>query len=80
MDITCPNTIRVKDDFKQCLAELPEANVSESTDSDDFQEGYILIHGSDVLSSPVPDSIKVFVYHQWAVDMQGRVYLLNELG
>ncbi len=80
MDISCPDPIRAKNDFKQCLKELPEAGVTDSTDINEFREGYIKIHEMDVHETSVPDSIKVFIYHQWAVDSQGQIYLMGQLG
>lgn len=80
MDVTCPDPIRVKNDFKQCLTDLPEAGVNVSTDINEFREGYIILHEMDVRDTSAPKAIKVFVFHRWAVDMQGQVYLLNILG
>ena len=80
MDISCPNPIRVKKDFMSSLTELPEAKVDTSTDINDFREGYIKIHEMGFHDSPIPDSIKVFIYNYWAVDMQGQVYLMGVLG
>ena len=80
MDVTCPDPIHVKNDFKLCLKDLPEANVNDSTDINEFREGYIKLHEMNVHETSVPDSIKAFIYHQWAVDMQGQIYLLNQPG
>ena len=56
------------------------SSVNQNTNIDEIKKGYIEIGGSDILSNPTRKSIEVFIYHQWAVDKDGNLYLLEQLG
>ena len=68
MNIKCQQTIFTKNDFKNCLMKFSWSSVSQNTSIEEIKEGYIEIGG------------KVFIYHQWAVDKDGNLYLLGQLG
>ena len=80
MSEKCGQTIITKNDFKSCLIDFTWSLVSQNTSTDEIKDGYIEIGGSEVLKSPTTKSIKVFIYHQWAVDKDGNLYLLGQLG
>jgi hypothetical protein len=64
----------------QCLSGFSWANVGAAINNSEIKEGYIEIGGRVVFDAPGTGRIKVFVYHQWAVDKEGNLYLRNELG
>jgi hypothetical protein len=80
MSNKCGQSIITKNDFKSCLINFSWSSVNQNTSTDEIKDGYIEIGGSEVLKNPTTKSIKVFIYHQWAVDRDGNLYLLGQLG
>ncbi len=80
MSEKCGQTILSKNEFKSCLMPFSWASVNQNTSVEEIKEGYIEIGGVEILKSPTAKSIKVFIYHQWAVDKNGSLYLLGQLG
>lgn len=76
----CSTKILDKNYCKQCLSGFNWSGVDATTDINEIEEGYIEIDSGEVLDKPTPKSIKVFIYHQWAVDEEGNLYLHSELG
>jgi|GEM_PF-1485446 hypothetical protein len=76
----CSQVIQNKNDYKNCLMNFTWSSVNQNTSIDEIKEGYIEIGGSEILKNPTSKSIKVFIYHQWAVDEEGNLYLLGQLG
>lgn len=80
MSEKCGQPIITKNDLKSCLMNFRWSSVNQNTNIDEIKDGYIEIGGSEVLKNPTTKSIKVFIYHQWAVDKEGDLYLLGQLG
>lgn len=80
MSDKCGQQIAAKNDYKNCLINFSWSLVNQNTNIDEIKEGYIEIGGSEILENPTSKSIKVFIYHQWAVDKDGNLYLLGQLG
>ena len=80
MSKNCGQQIIAKNNFRSCLMNFSWSSVNQNTGIDEIKEGYIEIGGSEVLKNPTNKSIKVFIYHQWAVDKDGNLYLLEQLG
>lgn len=80
MSEECGQQIIIKNDFKGCLMNFSWSLVNKNTSTDKIKDGYIEIGGSEVLKNSSTKSIKVFIYHQWAVDKDGNLYLLGQLG
>lgn len=80
MSVNCGQQIIAKNDFKGCLINFSWSSVNQNMSLDDIKEGYIEIGGLEVLNAPTPKSIKVLIYNQWAVDIDGNLYLFEQLG
>ena len=80
MNEKCEHQIITKNNFMECLMNFDWSSVNQNTNIDEITHGYIEIGGSEVLNSPTAKSIKVLIYHQWAVDEDGNLYLLGQLG
>lgn len=80
MSEKCGQSIITKDDVKSCFMNFSWSSATQNTSTDEIKDGYIEIGGSEVLKNPTTKSIKVFIYHQWAVDKDGNLYLLGQLG
>ena len=80
MSEKCGQTITTKNDFKSCLMSFSWSSINQNTSTDKIIDGYIEIGGSEVLNNPTTKSIKVFIYNRWAVDKDGILYSLSELG
>jgi hypothetical protein len=76
----CPNSIRDKEDFRQCLTGYRWTGVTLSTDLDEFKTGYIKLGRMEEFDHSVPKSLKVFIFQRWAADEDGNLYMLSELG
>lgn len=76
----CNQEISTKNDFKNCLINFTWSGINSETDVEEIEEGYIEINGTEISDKPTLNSIKVFIYHQWAVDENGNLYLLGQLG
>ena len=76
----CEEINFTKEGFKKCLMGFNFSDVRQDTSIDEFKEGYIEIGGSTILQTITERAIKVFIYNQWAVDKDGRLYLLSQLG
>ncbi|MBU1557483.1 hypothetical protein KKC45_00810, partial [Patescibacteria group bacterium] len=80
MNEKCNEEVLNKDDFKKCLMEFSWSNVDADTNFEETKEGYIEVNGTKILNDPSVNSIKIIKYNQWAVDEEGNLYLLGELG
>lgn len=80
MEQKCSQLIQEKINFKNCLMNFSWSQVNQNTSIDEFKEGSLEINDSDNLNKRTPSSIKVFFYHQWAVDKEGNLYLLEQAG
>lgn len=76
----CDSMILNKNDFKKCLMKFPWSSVNAATDVDEIEEGYIEIGSMETLKDPTTNAFRVYIYHQWAVDENGTLYLLGQLG
>ena len=80
MNQKCQKINITKNDFKNCLINS-NLNVPKSgNDNNEIIDGYIEIGEYKILKNPTKKSIKVYIYHQWAVDMDGTMYLMGQLG
>ena len=76
----CEEANFTREGFKKCLMGFNFSDVQQDTSIDEFKEGYIEIGGSTILQTITEKAIKVFIYHQWAIDKDGRLYILSQLG
>jgi len=76
MDIKCDTKIINKEDVVKCLLKFDlyplEINVSEIENENIKLNPYRV--------SPENNSIKVYKFHQWAIDEEGNMYLEGQLG
>lgn len=81
MERSCKSEILSKADFKNCLIDLKWPTLAgEKNPETHMKDGYIELGKMTTLKKPTPTSIKVIFYHQWAVDLNGTLYLLEQLG
>lgn len=80
MDYNCGNAVIDKKSFKECLESFDWFARHNNVDSSQINEGYIKIGSMEIMGKPSFWSIKVLIYHQWAVDRNGNLYLLGQLG
>jgi len=79
MDTKCNTKILSKEDAIMCLSKFEWSNVKPDTNTNEIKEGYIKVHGYGILEDE-KNSIKVYNYHQWAIDENGNMYLEGQLG
>jgi len=88
MDKKCNKNITNKKDFKNCLMTINWSNKKDDTgvmemrnvSVEEMENGYIEINSMEILNKPSTNSIEVIIYRQWAVDVNGNLYLLGQLG
>ncbi len=80
MSEVCVQPVPTKNDARGCFINFSWSSVTSTTNIDEIKDGYIEIGGLEVLKNPTIKSIKVFIYHQWAIDEEGNLYLLGQLG
>ena len=80
MSEKCVHPIIVKNDFKYCLMNYNWSPLNTNVNINEIGDGYIEIGSFEIIQNPTSKSIKVFIYHQWAADGEGKLYLLSQLG
>lgn len=81
MNLSCGKAVINKSEFKACLSTFPWTGIDKEPHVEmEMEEGYLQLGKMTRLKSPEPKAFKVIFYHQWAVDHDGKLYLLGQLG
>ncbi len=80
MDEKCEQAILGSDDLQNCLMNFNWLSTNQSVGAEEIKDGYIEVGSMETFNGPTEKSIKVFIYHQWAADKDGNLYLLGQLG